>query len=205
MHQHSFTSLTSLTSQWLSLATDADIREGLHWYARAHELCRELAEQSQLPLEVVVAIVACLSPRNRWDSNMLEARALVLNEELARWRSLPRQLARARELLEAARAGADYRAHLEVALRGPKVSAFYDNILLPDCSIRVTLDTHMVQAFNLPEPLNEKRYPVVENSLRAAFLEVAPNWLPHQTQATIWTVRRRTGLSASDILSAITA
>lgn len=195
------TNLSAITKQWIELAIEADINEGLNWYARAHELCCELAEQSQLPLEVVVATVACLSPRNKWESNVAEARALVLNEELERWRSLRVQLEKARALLESARAGADYRTHLEVALRGPKVSAFFDNILHPESSLRITLDTHMVQAFNLPEPLNEKRYPVVEGALREAFLEVAPHWLPHQTQATIWTVRRRTGLSYADLLT----
>lgn len=56
-----------------NLATPAEIKAGKAWYAEAQEACQSMADRHELPLQIVVGVVAALSPNNRWERNLEDA------------------------------------------------------------------------------------------------------------------------------------
>lgn len=56
-----------------ALATPADILAGKQWYAEAQTACQTIANRHELPLQIVVGVVAALSPNNRWERNLADA------------------------------------------------------------------------------------------------------------------------------------
>jgi len=58
-------------------AKPQDVAAGIAWYAEAYEECRQIADEYNLPVYVVVGVVAALSPNNRWSTNVTNARDLV--------------------------------------------------------------------------------------------------------------------------------
>ena len=58
-------------------AKPQDVAAGIAWYAEAYEECRTIADEYVLPVYIVVAVVAALSPNNRWTTNITNARDLI--------------------------------------------------------------------------------------------------------------------------------
>lgn len=56
-----------------NLATPEEIKAGKAWYAEAQAACQRMARDHRLPLEIVVGVVAALSPNNRWERNLEDA------------------------------------------------------------------------------------------------------------------------------------
>lgn len=54
-------------------ATQDEIDHGLTWYADAKELAQEIADKYELPLHVVIGVIAALSPTNDWAMNVRNA------------------------------------------------------------------------------------------------------------------------------------
>jgi hypothetical protein len=54
-------------------ATQAELAHGLEWYKAARAACQAMADTCELPLAVVVGVVAALSPTNRWERNLIDA------------------------------------------------------------------------------------------------------------------------------------
>ena len=54
-------------------ATTTERDSGLTWYSDALTACQALADTYQLPLRIVVGVVAALSPTNRWERNLIDA------------------------------------------------------------------------------------------------------------------------------------
>ena len=60
-------------------ASQAEIQEGRAWYDQADLACRAIAETYNVEggHQRVAAIIAALSPNNRWDRNVRDAEALI--------------------------------------------------------------------------------------------------------------------------------
>ena len=58
-------------------AKPQDVAAGIAWYAEAYEECRTIADKYDLPIHIVVGVVAALSPNNRWTTNVTNARDLI--------------------------------------------------------------------------------------------------------------------------------
>ena len=58
-------------------AKPADVAHGIAWYAEAYEQCRIIADRHDLPIYIVVGVVAALSPNNRWSTNVTNADDLI--------------------------------------------------------------------------------------------------------------------------------
>ena len=58
-------------------AKPQDVAQGIAWYAEAYEECRTIADKYDLPIHIVVGVVAALSPNNRWTTNVTNARDLI--------------------------------------------------------------------------------------------------------------------------------
>lgn len=51
-----------------------EIDHGMRWYQEAKALCQKIADDTELPLRVVVGVAAALSPTNEWGQNIKDAR-----------------------------------------------------------------------------------------------------------------------------------
>lgn len=67
-------------------ANKSDIKSGKNWYLTAHQICLKLQEDNKniFTLEQIAGVIAALSPRNKWERNILDAsnvlRAVRLNK-----------------------------------------------------------------------------------------------------------------------------
>lgn len=59
------------------LATAADLEEGMSWYGRACRISLNLAKKYSISQAQAAAVIAALSPRNRWERNLLDAENLI--------------------------------------------------------------------------------------------------------------------------------
>lgn len=55
---------------------------GSSWYSSAHEQCRQLAYIHKTSVEVVVCMMAALSPRNSWTNNKLDCSRILTSFEM---------------------------------------------------------------------------------------------------------------------------
>ena len=122
------------------LATPSEVRDGIVWYANAQQQARTLATNYGLPLEVVVGVIAALSPNNKWDRNVTNAQDMIhayLNGDdidsfkVSTYHTMKRK---AWSILEA---GADQEPQpandwVKVILNGRKIVAFFECIMGED-------------------------------------------------------------------------
>lgn len=68
-------------------ATEEHKKSGLLWYQTAHNICKNLNEETenQFTPEQIAGVIAALSPRNKWERNILDAynvlKAVKLNKK----------------------------------------------------------------------------------------------------------------------------
>lgn len=62
-------------------ATTQDIEEGLTWYEQANEFCERIANKYNVEPFTVASVVSALSPRNKWDKNLLDAELVIKNHQ----------------------------------------------------------------------------------------------------------------------------
>ena len=60
------------------LATPEEKRDGIVWYADALRDCTRIATDLELPVHIVTGVCAALSPNNKWDRNIINARDLSM-------------------------------------------------------------------------------------------------------------------------------
>ena len=58
------------------LANPSEIKHGLTWYVNALTDCRNIANDLELPIHIVVGVVSALSPNNKWERNIVNAKDL---------------------------------------------------------------------------------------------------------------------------------
>ena len=59
---------------FFNLATPEDVKQGKRWYQEANQFCEDVAkEYNTTPLQVA-SVVSALSPRNRWEQNLIDAK-----------------------------------------------------------------------------------------------------------------------------------
>lgn len=61
----------------LDLASAGEQVEGRTWYARANEAAIRMADQYLVNIERAAGVIAALSPRNKWDRNLIDAENLI--------------------------------------------------------------------------------------------------------------------------------
>jgi hypothetical protein len=173
-------------------ATRPDLRDLFHrsdprdqrWYFDAHEQLVADAAELGVSLDTFAGIVAALSPRQSWDTangrtpNRTAARQLVRTRTAPCFGECVRQ---ALEILDGAEP-------LE-ALTGEKRRAFYSNLVDPETSSAVTLDSWMARALGHPrDSFTPKQY-----ARFAAVVTAAAESLdirPHELQAAVWAMAR---------------
>lgn len=165
---------------------------GINWYYEANALCRELAQQYNLPLETVVGIVVNLSALTRWEENVEQAKS-YLNGKPLRSMHFKHQLSSC----DLIRAGVD---PLKMwSATSFKYREFYNSILLKDGS--VCIDTHMIQAYRLRHPRSVINSVSVDKVFKSKkYYTLIQNWVKREArkhnlktfemQSVLWVIQR---------------
>jgi hypothetical protein len=102
-------------------ATPTRIADGRAWYRDAHAIALAHVVQYGVALETAAGVLAALSPRMSWGSNVMFAERMMASRGTLDHGCLTRSLDQARRIY----AG----DHPLKVMRGPKTRAFYDAIL----------------------------------------------------------------------------
>jgi hypothetical protein len=155
--------------------SDACIAAGRRWYPEASALAHAIALESGRDYLAVVGIIASLSPRTYWATNVSVARDMAHGRP---GRGLTRSLAYAR----ACREGADWRD----ILNGPKTRAFAMAIESAGTMGRATIDAWAVQAATAGQygAVAACRYDDVADAYADAAERVGES--VHALQAILW-------------------
>ena len=158
------------------------------WYHNAKADVEELASQFGLPFPVMAAIVAVLSPGNKWNGNLLAAEKLLKGD--AKINAYPRQAARALQILKTG----DTKL-----VTGPKVTVFYKSLMDPASVEKdMVLDGHAINIWRgekaalkgLRNPSTKERAQMVADYQKAAEELGVP---VQAVQATTWYIWKYTG------------
>lgn len=218
--------LDSGVSNLLSLFTQAsaqEIAQGKAWYTVAHDEAVRISDLYGIPLLTVVKVACALSPRLAWDQNMIVAESVIRwyvsggeIPSIAPYVSGAMKLQRTRHTMSGAFVTDQlvmpliHRGPTKVnivkalwilqghdwVLRGDKVNSFLDNILHPETSIEVTVDSHYIQCwlgktwrgtYSIPPSF----YPIIVADTRTAARLLGMT--PLQFQAILWLVKKRLG------------
>lgn len=153
-------------------ASDETREAGENWYLRAQTIVYRWASIYEQPLAVVAGVIAVLSQRQRWQSNLLQAERCLQGHVPKGIKSAVDKALRIMSYVK-----------LSENIRGPKIEAFYRAILGDDQSI--VLDSHMVRAAYLDKKaLSVKQYYVLADILRAEAESVGVP--PAHFQAVVW-------------------
>lgn len=165
-------------------AANEDIRNaGRQWYPNALSLCEEIAADD-VPVSTVARVMAALSPRTHWATNVRWARSIV--DAFRRGDTEPPPIStvvfRNRAWLE---------LNGTPALSGPKTSAFAAAIL--GDTEAVTIDSWILRSVGLKP--NAKVTPKRVREITAAYAEAAAEAgeTPRDLQAIVWVQLRGGG------------
>lgn len=59
------------------MATEAEVLHGTTWYVQAQAHAQAMADYHQVPLRIVVGVIAALSPNNKWERNTKDADTMI--------------------------------------------------------------------------------------------------------------------------------
>lgn len=183
---------------WIKLLSARHIAKGKTWYSDAHCFAEEVAKQYSLPVEKVIGVLAVLSVSNRWDLNKRNCEAFCrAHHEGLDLADIPcatydSQKAKAIEILT----GNALTADLIGTKYAPKTRAFYDNILNPGTSYRVTIDRWILRGLDLDQfgSRGGNRYVALYRGLEELFRQAAlkVGLRPCELQAAIWCLIQET-------------
>jgi hypothetical protein len=183
-------------------ATSQEIEHGRTWYQLAYDIANRIGLQYQLNTETVAAVIAALSPNNKWERNCKDAEnviaAFMLGDDKDAMKvkvcTYGKNLAKAVAILQATHC--DY----EAILSGPKVTEFFHSILGADND--VCIDGHAYSIW-FGERLTMKEVPSIgvklRRTIKADYLAATQfinengeeKFTPCQIQATTWVAHKR--------------
>lgn len=179
----------TITRRLLKLAraaTPAQIEAGTSWYQTAREFVYELhkAYSGRYSVEQIAAVVAVTSPSLRWSANRKATTEYLRSHALG----IP-----CSDWTYRLRIGANMRKAEQIlngdlsALSGPKVTAFYANILGDESHVTVDLWHTEAATGEHRQPRASEREPITEATRRCA---LAMGWTPAACQAVLWVAVR---------------
>lgn len=160
----------------------ANYDASLDWYFILHDFAKDLASRTGLTLLQTAGIISALSPMVLFSTNLRDAERFCSTRSIANLATYKSQRMKALRIL-----GAKTEGEILEILGGNKTKAFFLNILRPQDSMDVCLDTHMLRFFGF-KSLTPKRYR--EASMIVYNVAMELGIMPHQLQALIWTAQR---------------
>lgn len=177
-----------------------DLKEqGRLWYPRARKWCRVRADMYDRSVRTVAGVVSALSPRNRWERNLIDADQVLyayhngLSMPWLKCATFSQNVHKAWDIL--------WKDDPSLAETSPKTRAFLDCIENEDTSA-VVVDVWAYRvAHGNPDlkakGFTEKQYQVYEECYREAASELSEP--VHEVQAVTWvTFRNRSALGMSE-------
>ena len=188
----------------ISVWTDADETqraEGLVWYENAQTKAHYIAVRYDVPVYLVVAVIAALSPNNKWSRNVRNAAARIgafIRGDGIDSVKVSTYHAMKRKAWDILAARPDYDG-AKAMLKGQKITSFFCDIM---GEFNVTIDGHARNiAYGERISLTDDRTNIGVREYRAlqAAYEAAAERLglmPYQLQAITWRVwRERHGIT----------
>lgn len=184
-----------------NLATPEEKRDGIVWYAKALADCLWIAEETEVPLHIVVGVCAALSPNNKWDRNIDNTLSLIrafLNGDdvetvkVSTYHTMKRKAWSILELMP------DQDEVIKI-LNGQKIVSFFCNIMGEDTC---TVDGHAKNIFygerhgltSDKSNIGKKEYATIQEAYVNAGKQVRFNGRPlkaFEMQAITWVTWRR--------------
>ena len=182
----------------ISVYRDADETqhaEGLLWYSDAQKAAHNIAVKYDIAVYIVVAVIAALSPNNKWTRNVRNANALIGafirgdGIDSVKVSTYNKMKQKAWDILAAR---PDYDG-AKAMLKGQKITSFFMDIM---GEFNVTIDGHARNiAYGERVGLTDDRTNIgvrEYRALQAAYEEAARRvgLMPYQLQAITWRVWR---------------
>ena len=183
------------------MATPEEKRDGIVWYANAYADCKRIAVDCDVPIHIVVGVVAALSPNNKWDRNVTNARDLIegyLNGDYVENIKVSTYNAMKNKAWSILETMPD-NDNVITILNGQKITSFYQNIMGYDTC---TVDGHAKNIFygvrrGLTDDktnVGKREYKEISQAYVDAGKRVRVNGRPlkaFEIQAITWVVWRR--------------
>ena len=169
--------------------------EGLLWYSDAQKAAHVIAVKYDVPVYIVVAVIAALSPNNKWSRNVANAATLIAafirgdGIDAVKVSTYHKMKQKAWDILAAR---PDYDG-AKAMLKGQKITSFFCDIM---GEFNVTIDGHARNiAYGERVGLTDDRTNIgvrEYRALQAAYEEAARRvgLMPYQLQAITWRVWR---------------
>lgn len=167
----------------LANTNEEHLHDGINWYRKANAICVKLSLKHDLPLYKVVGILAALSPRNKWERNIIDTESIIIHGINASVCTFNANKEKAVKILNCGDEHKVFRL-----LNGRKVQSFYTNILRCNEPNKVTVDIWAMRSVGLNRAPNKGLYDAVEEAYR--LLGDLMGIKPHEAQAVIWGVVR---------------
>jgi hypothetical protein len=182
-------------------ADSVQVAEGLLWYSDAQKQAHNIAAKYGIAVYIVVAVIAALSPNNKWARNVVNADALIaafLRGDGIDAVKVSTYHAMKKKAWDILVARPDYDGAKRM-LKGQKITSFFCDIM---GEFNVTIDGHARNiAYDERVGLTDDRTNIgvrEYRALQAAYEEAARRLklMPYQLQAITWRVwRDRHGIS----------
>jgi hypothetical protein len=176
-------------------ADSVQVNEGLLWYSDAKQAAHDIAVKHNVAVYIVVAVIAALSPNNKWSRNVVNADALIGafirgdGIDSVKVSTYNKMKQKAWDIL-AARPDYDGAKRM---LKGQKITSFFMDIM---GEFNVTIDGHARNiAYGERVGLTDDRTNIgvrEYRAIQAAYEEAARRLrlMPYQLQAITWRVWR---------------
>ena len=183
-----------------NLATPEEIEHGVTWYATAYCESLKIAEELDIPVHIVVGVVAALSPNNKWDRNIINARdlcaAYVNGDSIESFKvsTYGKMKQKAWSIMESM---PDYETTKSI-LNGQKIVCFFENIMGENTC---TVDGHAYNIYHAERQgltgsisIGKKEYALIQEAYQTAGMLTSINGKhlkAYEMQAITWVVWRR--------------
>ena len=183
------------------LATSHEVQLGIDWYKSAWSISHRIAKQYDMMTATVAAVIAALSPNNKWERNVKDAENIIKafkygeDDDVMAVKCCTYTMNKIKALNILKTTDLNYPA----ILKGAKTIEFYHCIMLED---DVCIDGHAYSIW-YDERLTMKEVPNIGKKLRAtikqdykdatSFIneELGTDYLPSTIQAITWVTHKR--------------
>lgn len=157
---------------------ETNYQASLDWYFILNDYAKSLAERNGLTLIQAAGIISALSPMVLFSTNLRDAERFCATRSITNLATYKAQRMKALQIL-----GAKTEKEVLTILGGNKTKSFFLNILKPETSMEVTIDTWMIKYFGFKN-ITPKRYKEASQELTLVAKELGLK--PHQVQALVW-------------------
>lgn len=186
-----------------TLATTAEVVAGLRWYTESYAIASRIAKLHDLPPVRVAAVIAALSPNNRWERNIEDAENVITafmygnDQDVLEVKCCTYTANKLKALAILKTESLDY----EYILKGPKVIEFF-HCISDHSSDDVCIDGHaysiwygsrltMKEVPNIGKKLRERIKQDYKEATNFINAELGIDYLASQIQAITWVCHRR--------------